>query len=70
MVTDAERSNRRFMTCLLHISDVRPARRAQGTTLSVLRAFVTCAAAVQTAVLALFVLVGALLALAQAFCLE
>ena len=53
LLTDAERSNRRF-TCLLHIiSDVTPVRHAQGT-LSILRAFVACAAAVQTAVLVLF----------------
>ena len=39
-VTDAKGSNRRFITGLLHISDVTPARRAQGTTLSILRAFV------------------------------
>ena len=43
------------VTCLLHIiSDVTRVRHAQGTTLSILRAFVACAAAVQTAVLALF----------------
>ena len=55
LVTDAERSNRRI-TCLLHIiSDVTRVRHAQGTTLSILRAFVACvAAAVQTAVLVLF----------------
>ena len=54
LVTDAERSNRR-VTCLLHIiSDVRRVRHAQGTTLSILRAFIACAAAVQTAVLVLF----------------
>ena len=52
LLTDAERSNRRF-TCLLHISDVTPVRHAQGI-LSILRAFVACAAAVQTAVLVLF----------------
>ena len=52
LLTDAERSNRRF-TCLLHISNVTPVRHAQGT-LSILRAFVACAAAVQTAVLVLF----------------
>ena len=47
LVTDAERSNRR-VTCLLHIiSDVTRVRHAQGTTLSILRAFVACAAAVQ-----------------------
>ena len=46
LVTDAERSNRR-VTCLLHIiSDV--------STISILRAFIACAAAVQTAVLILF----------------
>ena len=54
LVTDAKGSNRRFITGLLHISDVTPARRAQGTTLSILRASVACAAAVQTAVLVLF----------------
>ena len=48
---DAERSNRRI-TCLLHIiSDDTRVRHAQGTTLSILRAFIVCAAAVQTAVL-------------------
>ena len=50
LLADAELSNRRF-TCLLHISDVTPVCHAQGTTLSILRAFVACAAAVQTAVL-------------------
>ena len=54
LVTDAERSNKR-VTCLLHIiSDVTRVRHAQGTTLSILRAFIACAAAVQTAVLVLF----------------
>ena len=54
LVTDAERSNRR-VTCLLHImSDVTRVRHAQGATLSDLRAFIACAAAVQTAVLVLF----------------
>ena len=54
LVTDAERSNRR-VTCLLHIiSDVTRVRDAQGTTLSILRAFIACAAAVQTAVRVLF----------------
>ena len=54
LVTDAERSNRR-VTCLLHIiSDVTRVRHAQGTTLSILRAFIACAAAAQTAVLVLF----------------
>ena len=53
LVTDAERSNRR-VTCLLHISDVTRVRHAQGTTLSILRAFIACAAAVQIAVLVLF----------------
>ena len=49
-----QRSNRR-VTCLLHIiSDVTRVRHAQGTTLSILRAFIACAAAVQTAVLILF----------------
>ena len=49
-----QRSNRR-VTCLLHIiSDVTRVRHAQGTTLSFLRAFIACAAAVQTAVLVLF----------------
>ena len=53
VVTDAERSNRR-VTCLLHIiSDVTRVRHAQGTTLSILRAFIACATAVQTAVLVL-----------------
>ena len=44
-VTDAERSNKRI-TCLLHImSDVARVRHARGTlTLSILRAFVACAA--------------------------
>ena len=50
LVTDAERRNRR-VTCLLHISDVTRVRHAQGTTLSILRAFIACAADVQTAVL-------------------
>ena len=71
LVTDAERSNRR-VTCLLHISDVTRVRHAQGTTLSILRAFIACAAAVQTAVLVLFgpsCLIGALYAVAEAFCL-
>ena len=54
LVTDAERSKRR-VTCLLHIiSDVTRVRHAQGTTLSILRAFIARAAAVQTAVLVLF----------------
>ena len=54
LVTDAERNNRR-VTCLLHIiSDVMRVRHAQGTTLSILRAFIACAAAVQTAVLVQF----------------
>ena len=60
--TDAEHSNRR-VTGLLHIiPDVTRVRHAQGTTLSILRAFTACAAAVQTAVLVLFwpVLFGAL----------
>ena len=48
-----ECSNRR-VTCLLHISDVTRVRHAQGTTLSTVRAFIACAAAVQTAVLVLF----------------
>ena len=53
-VTDAEGSNRR-VSCLLHIiSDVTRVRHAQGTTLSILRAFVACATAVKTAVLVLF----------------
>ena len=51
--TDAERSNRR-VTCLLHIISVTRVRHSQGTTLSILRAFIACAAAVQTAVLVLF----------------
>ena len=54
LVTDAERSNRR-VTCLLHIiSDVTRVRHAQDTTLSILRALIACAAAVQTAMLVLF----------------
>ena len=54
LVTVAERSNRR-VTCLLHIiSDVTRVRHDQGTTLSILRAFIACAAAVQTAVIVLF----------------
>ena len=54
LVTDAERTNRR-VTYLLHIiSDVTRVRHAQGTTLSILRAFIACAAAVETAVLVLF----------------
>ena len=54
LVTGAERSNRR-VTCPLHIiSDVTRVRHAQGTTLSMLRAFVACIAAAQTAVLVLF----------------
>ena len=54
MVTDAERSNG-WVTSLLHIiSDVTRVRHAQGTVLSVLRAFIACAAAVQTAVIVLF----------------
>ena len=54
LVTDAERSNRRA-TCLLHIiSDGTRVRHAQGITLSILRAFIACAAAVQTAALVLF----------------
>ena len=54
LVTDAERTNRR-VTCLPHIiSDVTRVRHAQGTTLSILRAFIACAAAVQTAVFVLF----------------
>ena len=48
LVTDAERSNRR-VTCLLHIiSDGTRVRHAQGITLSILRAFIACAATVQT----------------------
>ena len=54
LVTDAERSNRR-VTCLLHIiSDGTRVRHAKGITLSILRAFIACAATVQTAVLVLF----------------
>ena len=72
LVTDAERSNRRI-TCLLHIiSDVERVRHAQGTTLSILRAFVACVAAVQTAVLVLFgpsCLGHYRQAVAEAFCL-
>ena len=46
LVTDAERRNRR-VTCLLHIiSDLTRVRHAQGTTLSILRAFIAYAAAV------------------------
>ena len=53
LVTDAECNNGR-VTCLLHIiSDVTRVRHAQGTTLSILRAFIACATAVQTAVLVL-----------------
>ena len=53
-VTDAERS-KRGVTCLLHIiSDVARMRHAQGTTLSILRAFIAYAVAVQTAVLVRF----------------
>ena len=53
LVTDAERRNRR-VTFLLHIiSDVTRVRHAQGTTFSILRVFIACAAAVQTAVLGL-----------------
>ena len=37
LLTDTERSNRRFFTCVLHISDVTPVRHAQGT-LSILSA--------------------------------
>ena len=48
LVKDAERSNRR-VSCLLHIiSDVTRVRHTQGTTLSILRAFIACAADVQT----------------------
>ena len=72
LVTDAEHSNR-WVTCLLQIiSDVTRVRHAQGTTLSILRAFIACAAAVQTAVHVLFgpsCLCGALQAVAEAFCL-
>ena len=72
VVTDASRSNRR-VTCLLHIiSDAAHVRHAQGTTLSILRAFIACAAAVETAVHVLFgpsCLCGALQAVAEAFCL-
>ena len=53
LLTDAESSSNRRFTCLLHISDVTAVRHAQGT-LSILRAFVACAAAVQTVVLVLF----------------
>ena len=54
LVTDAERSNRR-VTCLLHIiSDGTRVRHAQRITLSILRAFIACAATVQKAVLVLF----------------
>ena len=54
LVTDAERSNRR-VSCLLHIiSDGKRVRHAQVITLSILRAFIACAAIVQTAVLVLF----------------
>ena len=55
LVTDAERSSSRRVTCLLHvISDGTRVRHAQGVTLSILRAFIACAATVQTAVLLLF----------------
>ena len=55
LVTDAECSSNRRVTCLLHIiSDVTRVRHGQGTTLSILRAFNACAAAVQTAVLVMF----------------
>ena len=50
-------------TVHLHISNVTPVRHAQGT-LSIPRAFVTCAAAVQTALLVLF---GEQWALAKVF---
>ena len=51
LVTDEARSNRR-VTCLLYIiSDVTRVPHAQGTPLSILRAFIACATAVQTAVL-------------------
>ena len=66
LLTDAELSNRRF-TCLLHMSDVTPVRHVQGT-VSILRAFVACAAAVQTGVLVVLfgpVLFGALYRLLQ-----
>ena len=55
LVTDAERSNRR-VTCLLNIISDGSTRvcHAQGITLSILRAFIACAATVQTAVLVLF----------------
>ena len=54
LVTAFERSNRR-VTYLLHIiSDGTRVRHAQGTTLSILRAFIACTAAVQTAVLVRF----------------
>ena len=54
LVTDAERSNRR-VTCLLHIiSGGTRVRHAQGIALPILRAFIACAATVQTAVLVLF----------------
>ena len=53
LVTDAQHSNRR-VTCLMHIiSDVTRVRHAQGTALSIIRAFIACAAA-QTAALVLF----------------
>ena len=54
LVTDAEGRNRRVTSMLHIISDVTRVRHAQGTTLSILRAFIACAAAVQTAVLVLF----------------
>ena len=47
LVTDAERSNRR-VTCLLHIISDTRVRHAQGITLSIFRAFIACAATVQT----------------------
>ena len=55
LVTDAERSNRRVACLLRIISDGTRVHHAQGITLSILRAFIACAAtAVQTAVLVLF----------------
>ena len=54
LVTDGERRNRR-VTCLLHIiSDVTRVHNAQGTTRLILRAFIVCAPAVQTAVRVLY----------------
>ena len=54
LITDAERSNRR-VACLLHIiSDVTRVRHAQGTTLSILHAFIAFFCCCCTAVLVLY----------------